>query len=165
MSKVMSKIFVIGCVIVVALSNRLLQQFPPSPLDCNAITCLAPSGCIDGIGCVEDDDRCDSGQSASGLFCGRGPNRVDCPDGTACNIDPTDRFAICCVDQGVEDDERCDSGQSVSGIFCGRGGVDCPDGSTCNIDPLDRFAICCVDQVDTCGGIENCLRYVVNWIA
>lgn len=30
------------------------------------------------------------------LFCGRGPNRVDCPTGSECVIDPADRFAVCC---------------------------------------------------------------------
>ena len=51
---------------------------------------------------VGDDDRCKVGLpvkdpiSGKELFCGRGPNRVECPYGTTCVIHPTDRYAVCC---------------------------------------------------------------------
>ena len=35
----------------------------------------------------------DSGEE---VFCGRGPDRQDCPDGYSCAIDATDRYAVCC---------------------------------------------------------------------
>lgn len=39
---------------------------------------------------------CDIGKPLPNVFCGRGPNRQDCPSGYFCKIDPVDRFAICC---------------------------------------------------------------------
>ena len=31
------------------------------------------------------------------LFCGRGPNRVECPEGSYCEIHPADIYAVCCA--------------------------------------------------------------------
>ena len=39
---------------------------------------------------------CEYGDYLPGVFCGRGPTRQDCPQDYFCNIDPTDRFAVCC---------------------------------------------------------------------
>ena len=39
---------------------------------------------------------CPYGNPVPGVFCGRGPNRQDCEPGFFCNIDPLDRFAVCC---------------------------------------------------------------------
>lgn len=35
------------------------------------------------------------------VFCGRGPDRQDCPAGYECNIDPADRFAVCCPQEAA----------------------------------------------------------------
>lgn len=40
--------------------------------------------------------QCSVGNPLPNVFCGRGPNRQDCPSGYFCNIDPVDRFAVCC---------------------------------------------------------------------
>ncbi|KAL3869863.1 hypothetical protein ACJMK2_042490 [Sinanodonta woodiana] len=40
---------------------------------------------------------CKSGSPLPSIFCGRGPNHQDCPSGYYCNIDPLDRFAVCCA--------------------------------------------------------------------
>ncbi|CAF4285572.1 unnamed protein product, partial [Rotaria sordida] len=40
---------------------------------------------------------CENGQAPlSGYFCGRGPNRTDCPSGSVCIIAPNDAYAVCC---------------------------------------------------------------------
>ncbi|XP_070190984.1 papilin-like isoform X1 [Littorina saxatilis] len=61
--------------------------------------------CLDEPRDAEDDSLCSigfplllasGGNNRTGVFCGRGFNRLDCPDGFACNISPTDRFAVCC---------------------------------------------------------------------
>jgi hypothetical protein len=31
-----------------------------------------------------------------GIFCGRGPTREPCPDGSVCLIAPNDAYAVCC---------------------------------------------------------------------
>ncbi|KAL8613701.1 hypothetical protein ACOMHN_029793 [Nucella lapillus] len=41
----------------------------------------------------------DSEGALSVAFCGRGPNRITCPEGYHCNIAPNDAFAICCRNQ------------------------------------------------------------------
>ena len=35
------------------------------------------------------------------LFCGRGPNRQECPEGSTCVIDPADGYAVCCPSASV----------------------------------------------------------------
>jgi hypothetical protein len=39
---------------------------------------------------------CEVGCPLPDVFCGRGPSRQKCPRGYYCNIDPADRFAVCC---------------------------------------------------------------------
>eukprot|EP00051_Salpingoeca_urceolata_P013335 m.167234 g.167234 ORF g.167234 m.167234 type:complete len:349 (+) comp17766_c0_seq7:598-1644(+) len=94
-------------------------------------------------------------QLGSQLFCGRGVGRVDCPTGSECVIDPTDRFAVCCPTPSppvVEEPSKCPFGAPLTDgkdeLFCGRGvgRVDCPAGSTCMIHQTDRFAVCCPDE-------------------
>ena len=41
---------------------------------------------------------CEHGKPLEGIFCGRGPNRQDCPAGSSCNIAPDDSYAVCCPD-------------------------------------------------------------------
>ncbi|KAK3595251.1 hypothetical protein CHS0354_010858 [Potamilus streckersoni] len=43
------------------------------------------------------DTPCEFGSPLPSVFCGRGPNRQDCPSGYFCHIDPLDRFAVCCA--------------------------------------------------------------------
>ena len=38
----------------------------------------------------------DSKQPIPGIFCGRGPTRQQCPDGSICVIAPNDAYAVCC---------------------------------------------------------------------
>ncbi|KAL3869859.1 hypothetical protein ACJMK2_042487 [Sinanodonta woodiana] len=52
--------------------------------------------------CSYADDTpkmCKSGSPLPSIFCGRGPNHQDCPSGYYCNIDPLDRFAVCCAQE------------------------------------------------------------------
>ncbi|CAC5359127.1 unnamed protein product [Mytilus coruscus] len=39
---------------------------------------------------------CKIGKPLPNIFCGRGPSRQECPKKYYCNIDPVDRFAVCC---------------------------------------------------------------------
>eukprot|EP00105_Crassostrea_gigas_P045916 XP_019930064.1 PREDICTED: uncharacterized protein LOC105346212 [Crassostrea gigas] len=93
--------------------------------------------------------QCDNGQPLPNVFCGRGPSRQDCPSGYFCNIDPTDRFAVCCPERAPPI-ATCDIGKPLPNVFCGRGPnrQDCPSGYFCKIDPVDRFAICCKTNID-----------------
>jgi hypothetical protein len=95
--------------------------------------------------------QCPSGAAPlGGAFCGRGGS--PCPNGHDCVIDPTDRFAVCCPQNGVVTPRpslaQCPRGATplANGASCGRGGQRCPKGFKCNIDPLDRFAVCCPDH-------------------
>jgi len=40
--------------------------------------------------------KCVNGTEIPDLFCGKGPNRVPCPEGSYCDIDVVDRYAVCC---------------------------------------------------------------------
>ena len=40
--------------------------------------------------------ECPTGNPLPNVFCGRGPNRQECPTGYLCNIAPDDSFAVCC---------------------------------------------------------------------
>jgi hypothetical protein len=95
------------------------------------------------------------------LFCGRGLNRVECPSGSQCVIDPLDRFAVCCHDP-VSTTPKCTGGQPLTNaygieLFCGRGlnRVECPAGSQCIIDPTDRFAVCCPNFSPASSSVSN----------
>lgn len=45
---------------------------------------------------IANEPKCQIGVPLPNVFCGRGPNRQDCPRGYSCNIHPTDRYAVCC---------------------------------------------------------------------
>lgn len=58
-----------------------------------------PSYC--GTRCIELPTPCGHDQPLKAsdgdqLFCGRGPSRVECPDGSHCVIAPDDSYAVCC---------------------------------------------------------------------
>uniref|UniRef100_A0A8W8NQL2 Uncharacterized protein n=1 Tax=Magallana gigas TaxID=29159 RepID=A0A8W8NQL2_MAGGI len=55
--------------------------------------------CLLGLFIVVLSQQCDNGPPLLNVFCGRGPSRQDCPSGYFCNIDPTDRFAVCCPER------------------------------------------------------------------
>jgi hypothetical protein len=86
--------------------------------------------------------------------CGRGGTR--CPTGSTCNIDPLDRFAVCCPDTKYEppaptppSSSQCpDMSKPLANAYCGRGGSPCPTGYGCITDPGDRFAICCREKTN-----------------
>lgn len=42
------------------------------------------------------EPSCKNGQPLSDVFCGRGPNRQDCPSGYFCHVHPADAWAVCC---------------------------------------------------------------------
>mmetsp|Transcript_29486 Transcript_29486/g.35909 ORF Transcript_29486/g.35909 Transcript_29486/m.35909 type:complete len:205 (+) Transcript_29486:82-696(+) len=46
---------------------------------------------VSSVTCPGNNDK-----PLSGIFCGRGTNRQDCPEGYHCVIDEVDRFAVCC---------------------------------------------------------------------
>ncbi|KAL3869869.1 hypothetical protein ACJMK2_042496 [Sinanodonta woodiana] len=46
---------------------------------------------------TDTQKMCKFGSPLPSIFCGRGPNHQDCPRGYYCNIDPLDRFAVCCA--------------------------------------------------------------------
>ena len=77
------------------------------------------------------DDRCKVGLpvkepiSGKELFCGRGPNRDECPYGTSCVIHPTDRYAVCCNDCSVN---RCAFISCLEGYACDPSANDCQGG-------------------------------------
>ncbi|XP_046573234.1 uncharacterized protein LOC124281250 [Haliotis rubra] len=49
-----------------------------------------------GLELCPDNGTPEVDNNGDNLFCGRGPNHVDCPEQSFCNIDPADRFAVCC---------------------------------------------------------------------
>ncbi len=55
---------------------------------------------IDANGCPTcrcKSSPCQNGQAPlAGYFCGRGPNRQDCPSAYKCVIAPNDAYAVCC---------------------------------------------------------------------
>eukprot|EP00586_Coscinodiscus_wailesii_P020119 CAMPEP_0172493204 /NCGR_PEP_ID=MMETSP1066-20121228/24584_1 /TAXON_ID=671091 /ORGANISM="Coscinodiscus wailesii, Strain CCMP2513" /LENGTH=239 /DNA_ID=CAMNT_0013263253 /DNA_START=44 /DNA_END=763 /DNA_ORIENTATION=- len=103
--------------------------------------------------------KCVNGTEIPDLFCGKGPNRVPCPEGSYCDIDVADRYAVCCEPKNTtfsklaEDVTRCINGTEIPGLFCGRGRnhTDCPKGSYCEIHPTDMYAVCCDDTNTTFG--------------
>ena len=42
-------------------------------------------------------EKCVNAVEIPDLFCGRGPDRTECPEGSYCDIDYADRFAVCCI--------------------------------------------------------------------
>ncbi|KAK3595252.1 hypothetical protein CHS0354_010860 [Potamilus streckersoni] len=48
------------------------------------------------ISAIDAQKTCKFGSPLPSVFCGRGPNHQDCPTGYFCNIDPLDKFAVCC---------------------------------------------------------------------
>lgn len=47
--------------------------------------------------CLCKKSPCENNQPPlSGYFCGRGPNRRDCPRKHYCKIAPNDAYAVCC---------------------------------------------------------------------
>ncbi|CAC5390333.1 unnamed protein product [Mytilus coruscus] len=111
--------------------------------DCRGNAKCCSNGCGNECSNPEDNDpKCRVGQHLSNIFCGRGPNRQDCPKGYYCNVHPTDKYAVCCRNDNVP---ICRLGQPLSNINCGRGPnrQNCPKGYYCNIHPTDKYAVCC----------------------
>lgn len=87
---------------------------------CNVLW-YGPSGLIPASRCrvpTNPTSKCPIGEPLKNsqgveLFCGRGPNRVDCPPGTTCEVDPTDRFAVCCA----PGDSSCPRGTPTVNCF------------------------------------------------
>ncbi|XP_076095559.1 uncharacterized protein LOC143066552 [Mytilus galloprovincialis] len=111
--------------------------------DCPGNAKCCSNGCGNECSAPEDNDpKCRVGQPLSNVFCGRGPNRRDCPKGYYCNVHPTDKYAVCCRNDNVP---ICRVGQPLSNINCGRGlnRQNCPRGYYCNVHPTDKYAVCC----------------------
>ncbi|XP_078584280.1 uncharacterized protein LOC144866630 [Branchiostoma floridae x Branchiostoma japonicum] len=89
-------------------------------------------------------------------YCGRGG--VRCPPGYYCEIEPTDRWAVCCP----TGDPYCPSGDPfLPNYYCGRGGQRCPPGYYCEIEPTDRWAVCCRTEgqcPDVTGQVGICVE-------
>jgi hypothetical protein len=63
----------------------------------NPERCISPKRCRKIAVVVDPPAMCPNGaEPLGGAFCGRGGS--PCPTGFACNIDPADRFAVCCPD-------------------------------------------------------------------
>mmetsp|Transcript_32848 Transcript_32848/g.50232 ORF Transcript_32848/g.50232 Transcript_32848/m.50232 type:complete len:384 (-) Transcript_32848:526-1677(-) len=94
------------------------------PTDRFAVCCEIPDPCMwircssgftcdplanNGTGGCVEDSKCSNGDPLTNtttgeeLFCGRGPDRVDCPSGSECVIDPSDAFAVCCETDPCDD--------------------------------------------------------------
>ncbi|OQV16022.1 hypothetical protein BV898_09794 [Hypsibius exemplaris] len=90
-------------------------------------------------------------RTLSQWFCGRGPSSKPCPRNFVCNIDPADRFAVCCATQAPsvnpcsKGDPLVDAGTGEA-WYCGLGpsSQPCPKTYSCKVDPADRFAVCCL---------------------
>jgi len=88
------------------------------------------------------------------LFCGRGPNRVDCPLGSQCVTDPADSFAVCCPQNSVFGSSNSGSGFGTSVVVSSN----CPPGTSpvnCIVNPC-TYATCGVPgatcAANYCGG-------------
>uniref|UniRef100_A0A8W8P3R2 WAP domain-containing protein n=1 Tax=Magallana gigas TaxID=29159 RepID=A0A8W8P3R2_MAGGI len=51
--------------------------------------------CLLGLFIVVFSQQCDNGEPLPNVFCGRESSQA-CPSSYFCNMDPTDRFAVCC---------------------------------------------------------------------
>lgn len=154
--------------------NGTVRVFHPPPIQDE----LTPSPTDDGLELVsptllptivrEEDNGneeiyaiiCPDGrESIPDTFCGRGPGRVDCDEGHFCFIDPTDRFAVCCLE--VEPVVMNPS-TSLDEVKCcdpleGPGG--CPDASGSFDRCWDEGGFCCSDGLwyaNNGAGANNC---------
>jgi len=76
---------------------------------CGAVCAIycAYGNVLDGKGCPTckcNASPCRNGQAPlDGYFCGRGPNRRECPSTHQCMIAPNDAYAVCCpLQQQIE---------------------------------------------------------------
>lgn len=51
---------------------------------------------------IDNEPKCQIGVPLRNVFCGRGPNRQNCPRGYSCNVHPGDRYAVCCRNRRKE---------------------------------------------------------------
>jgi hypothetical protein len=109
-----------------------------------------PERCISPKRCAVPAPTCPTGEPLKGAFCGRGGS--PCPAGFTCNIDPLDRFAVCCSDDVSPPPPKC----VVTGCnseVC----TDNPDIATicvvpsCEVSCTIKFGTCQSDQNGVCG--------------
>ena len=87
------------------------------------------------------------------IFCGRGPGRQDCPEGSYCNISPVDAYAVCCSN---DDDGEGDGDGSSRPEFCSL----TPETGRCR-GAMRRYYFnsvtgeCAIFTYGGCGGNEN----------
>ncbi|XP_052103595.1 probable spore coat protein DDB_G0283555 [Mytilus californianus] len=92
---------------------------------------------------------CKVGEPLPNIFCGRGLNRRDCPKDYSCNIDPTDRFAVCCQNgppsstqlPPLPSNSVCEWGTPLPNLNCGL--RPCPRGYYCKNNPIEQLRACC----------------------
>jgi hypothetical protein len=90
------------------------------------------------------NDICGDGQVLlEGYFCGRGPNRRECPSTHYCNVAPNDAYAVCCPNRQQSDVEMiarptnkpgsCPPPSGMIGICIARctEDIDCPGDHKC----------------------------------
>lgn len=93
--------------VVTAQSSSLIQCGPVCAILCQYGNVLDANGCPT---CRCKTTPCENGRvPLPGYFCGRGPNRQDCPLTHTCVIAPNDAYAVCCprcrrkVDKPIEE--------------------------------------------------------------
>ncbi len=83
------------------IASLALSKSIPAP-ECGPVCAIycAYGNVLDDKGCPACQCRqspCTDGKAPlNDYFCGRGPNRRDCPSTHQCMIAPNDAFAVCC---------------------------------------------------------------------
>lgn len=127
---------------VVSKSIATITCGPVCEIYCQYGNVLDADGCPT---CSCKKSPCQDGQAPlAGYFCGRGPNRQDCPSAYKCVIAPNDAYAVCCP--------RCKQSVTKATPTTGKPGS-CPPPS-----PLGLVGICTADcsNDNDCNGNCKC---------
>lgn len=131
----------LGCPRSCDQPTPLCKNWPVGPgCGCPKFTVLAgtsrprtPQRCIDPRDCLRIDPLCPDGAYPLDRPSECGPSGKPCPEGSFCNTDPIDRFAVCCPDP---DDVPPPSPPQCVVTGC--------NGEVCTDHPNDITTICVV---------------------